>query len=97
MRPKKINKKLSLNKKTIAHLANAEKRMIRGGVEDTVGCPLTFETECASCACTDPGYNTCNSCAVSCANFGTCEPFCGGGPTGGNEPITFSRIQELCY
>ena len=42
MKTKKFNKKLSLNKTTVANLSNYELNHVRGGV-------FTFETVCPTC------------------------------------------------
>ena len=48
MKPKKIEKKLFLNKKTIAHLNNGQLREVKGG--DTTVTLDTCQTYC-SCTC----------------------------------------------
>jgi hypothetical protein len=60
MKTKKFSKKLSLNKKTIAHLNDAHMTEVKGG-EDT------GQTGCILCAVT----HTCQTCPTKCIG-GTC-------------------------
>jgi hypothetical protein len=84
MKPKKIEKKLFLNKKTIAHLNNGQLGKAKGG-GDTTSCDTceTCQTNCSctcetcvwtvtGCYCT--GHKTCDTylCPVS----DTCPVFC---------------------
>jgi hypothetical protein len=55
MKAKKINKKLSLSKKTIADFDNLEKNRIYGGFEKT------REAECFSYGTTQCAYSWCMS------------------------------------
>lgn len=59
MKTEKLTKKLSLNKKTIAHLGKSAMNFVQGG------CP-----DCTCCNCPSINMATCNTC-VSCA---PCEP-----------------------
>jgi natural product precursor len=61
MRQKKINKKLTLNKETIATLAEEQMKRAKGGVSRTCGTHFcyTLELTCDSCinsecACSNP-------------------------------------------
>jgi hypothetical protein len=46
MNSKKFEKKLVLNKETIAHLDNLELSAVRGGVENTNSCPTECDDSC---------------------------------------------------
>jgi hypothetical protein len=73
MKPKKFNKKLFLNKKTVANLNNWQMTGLRGGkaTEDSV------EVCCPSQTCqTDCDQNTCGQY--------TCERYCTWEPPKGN-------------
>jgi hypothetical protein len=48
MKQKKFDKKLNLGKKTIAHLNDDEKAMVKGGYFNT-NCDATCYTWCAGC------------------------------------------------
>jgi hypothetical protein len=93
MKPKKFNKKLALNKKTIVNLNHGQLGNMRGGFTLT---PCTDETcritVCASCETCDTCGNTCisalqrgiccvtlgeNTCEVGCTEMGT---VCGSQP-----------------
>ncbi len=54
MKTKRFEKKLALNKKTIAHLEPGEQSVVKGGVEMTYSCGGTCVT-CVTC----PNHNTC--------------------------------------
>lgn len=71
MKQKKIIKKLSLNKKTIAHLNNTEMRYANGGGPVTDKCPITHPYYC-------PTVETCeNSCGgTACESVCTSDPCC---------------------
>jgi natural product precursor len=62
MKTKKLNKKLTLSKKTIAHLENSEMNAARGGETEPVLCIFT-KKECSEVPCpvTWPGH-TCIDC-----------------------------------
>lgn len=46
MKQKKINKKLVLNKQTIAHLSRSRMKGAKGGGTIFTVCPVTIEEEC---------------------------------------------------
>lgn len=58
MKPKKLNKKLVLNKKTMAHLNTNDQGRVQAGID--------YDTD----FCTPPGIcpntKTCNNCTVTC-------------------------------
>jgi natural product precursor len=54
MKPKKFDKKLTLNKKTISNLANGEMNDVYGGRPHTYQ-PCTNGTACVTCTC-DPTW-----------------------------------------
>ncbi len=62
MKTKRINKKLTLNKTTIARLDNRAMVLAKGGVVTALACTLItrFWPECcsegAASGCTDPDY-----------------------------------------
>ena len=71
MKQKKFNKKLSLNKKTIANLSNGEKGNVVGGhdsktcfIESICMCPLP--TRLPTCP------ETCDTCPSACSAAGNC-------------------------
>ncbi|NIM13661.1 MAG: hypothetical protein GTO45_16205 [Candidatus Aminicenantes bacterium] len=62
MKTKKFEKKLELNKKTIANLSNGQLGLVKGGDKNV---PVESESECC-------GTNTCGSCDTCL----TCEATC---------------------
>jgi len=49
MKPKALSKKLTFNKKTVAHLDNGKMKVINGGLRTlwpSPGCPSKIHTEC---------------------------------------------------
>jgi len=65
MKPKSFEKKLSLNKKTIAHLSSNQEKKILAGAEETVNCsalPCTGPTWCRRGCPTFMGCPTCTVC-----------------------------------
>jgi len=76
MKPKKINKKMTLNKKTIANLSNGEMKLAVGG-ETLKECSSPCETQLPLPRCTVTVEPTCST-----ATFDTaCEtypPMCQG-------------------
>jgi len=68
MKTKKLSKKLTLSRKTIANLNNRDLGNVRGGDAETNICLPTNNTVCGTvCTC----YNTCNN---TCPN--TCPRTC---------------------
>ena len=64
MKTKRFDKKLVLNKKTIAHLVNGEMKAVEGGVLITYTCPdtcRTCPTDCKTCGAMT-GYPICYAC-----------------------------------
>jgi len=79
MKPKKIEKKLWLNKKNIANLNGNMMGKLHGGVENTqtIPCCLGTYTACTEYPCnTDQSCVTCETCATcetqACATCKTC-------------------------
>jgi hypothetical protein len=76
MKSKKFQKKLSLNKKTVADLNPGAMNGVRGGGTVTsvnVVCIPTALVCTVTCTC--PTINTCETYCGTCAtNCGTCEP-----------------------
>jgi hypothetical protein len=71
MKPKKLKKKLSLSKETIANLNSEVLRNVRGGVVVvTDPCPVTGKTDCDTNCIHSECYHY--SCAAGCTV--TCEP-----------------------
>ena len=66
MKPKVFNKKLSLNKKTIADLKNGEMNNVHGGINDTVA---------ISCTCVITGG--CCPTQITCGPTGNINCRCG--------------------
>lgn len=75
MKPRNFNKKLSLNKKTIAHLNNYDMKTLRGGIDPVTHtcsegkpCPDTYtQVPYATCTCfTNCYYSICTEC-IDCA------------------------------
>ncbi len=65
MKPKSFEKKLSLNKKTIAHLSTDQEKEILAGADKTVNCshwPCTGPTWCERTCDTFMGCLTCTVC-----------------------------------
>ena len=73
MKPKKLNKKLSLSKETVANLCDHEIKKVKGGFRETweqticiictntcVGCPTVGCTKVITCGC--PTGATCYTC-----------------------------------
>jgi hypothetical protein len=83
MKPLKLNKKLSLNKRTIVNLNNHEMKNAYGGVSgpDTTCLSFFIETKPA------PTCETCETC-VTCQTCVTCVPTCQSGDT--------TILPELC-
>ena len=71
MKPKKVNKKLTFSKSTIADLNSKEVNDVRGGGTGGQNCSMKtcFLTECDTCIDTCP-----NSCFDTCIN--TCDYTC---------------------
>jgi hypothetical protein len=65
MKPKKVEKKLFLNKKTVADLNNQQMNRLRGGIPTTG----TGEVCCPSETC------SCETCFTDC-NQNTCPRYC---------------------
>ena len=81
MKPIIIDKKLVLNKITVADLNNDEKRRVRGGGtwEPTCTCPTERPTCQCTPACTDTCaatcvtcYTVCDTCQINCTQDMTC-------------------------
>ena len=82
MKQKKFNKKLSLNKKTIANLNNGEKRHVYGGKEtvankclDSNYCIVFDSNEtctCDTCTCDATCPASCETCPSACSLGGAC-------------------------
>jgi hypothetical protein len=71
MKTKKLNKKLVLNKKTIAQLTMDKSNSIRGGLTRTVGGPFCPTGECSALCDT---YDDCEF--PRCTDWGTsCTPY----------------------
>lgn len=67
MKPKKLNKKLSLNKTTIADIGNNVMSAARGGVATDNSCYITERCNTEFDTCTDPQLCQCtNMCTVLC-------------------------------
>jgi hypothetical protein len=65
MKPKSFEKKLSLNKKTVAHLSNGQEKKIMAGKPPSVDCsylPCTGPTWCQRTCPTFMGCPTCSVC-----------------------------------
>ncbi len=63
MKPKKLKRKLSLNKKTIADLSNGNMGLVLGGRPATSNiCPIT-QCGCPTDTCTCQTCETCQTCA----------------------------------
>lgn len=75
MKTKKFNKKLSLNKKTIANLVNKELNDVRGGISEGTDCGFC-NTEGIACRpttqCTGGCVETDFTCPASCDTWDTC-------------------------
>lgn len=69
MKPKKVVKKLLLNKKTVANLGNQQMNHLRGGIG-------TYDSEEACC----PTQRTCQT---DCDQY-SCERYCSWAPPKGN-------------
>jgi len=63
MKTKTFEKKLVLNKKTIAHLEAREQNAVKGGDKLTATCPISY---CGVCPPSDP---TCETCPSPPSNF----------------------------
>jgi hypothetical protein len=79
MKTKKFRNKLTLNKKTIAHLDMDKMKNAYGGVKETITCPIT-NTDCTcvnTCpnTCGDTCWTWCAVCPTECT-CGTGVPFC---------------------
>ena len=97
MKTKKFEKKLALNKKTVANLNNVQLSNVKGGgvipSDPGFACLPTFET-CGTCAATcDTCFTecvtcvTCVSCQETCDGY-TCDgKLCNQNPIPTNEPI----------
>ncbi len=69
MKPKKFNKKLILNKKTVSHLNNMEMGNANGGGGETgIGCPIPDTRNC-----TLPLQNTCDGCGSGILTIICCD------------------------
>ena len=68
MKTKKINVRLTLNKKTVANLNTQDMHSLRGGVESYDSCAFTREWECPTdFTCTDPKMCECTwTCTMPC-------------------------------
>lgn len=70
MKPKKINSKLSLNKKTVANLSQAEQSLARGGTGTQRTCHDSLGTVChfSECLthCQSIPVDTCATCSCAC-------------------------------
>jgi hypothetical protein len=80
MKPKKVNKKLALNKKTIAHLGDDVLNGARGGVSlGTICCPDVRPS--MTCVTPNTDYYTCVAQTCDCTQWETCGctwlPTCG--------------------
>jgi hypothetical protein len=66
MKTKKFDKKLLLNKKTIAHLDNGEMLDLRGGISgsrcDVETCPLLCPPETGWVLCPSAPWTNCTAC-----------------------------------
>lgn len=76
MKPKKLSKRLSLKKKTVAHLGNGQMGHIKGGDIPASEFPCDPRTlRISFCVC-PPTQDTCNSCQGTCVSCGTCMETC---------------------
>jgi hypothetical protein len=73
MKTKKFEKKLTLNKKTIADLSNSQLGIIKGAIQSFPG--LTCPTV-SLCICKITGCTGCQTCADTCTCVTTCFPVC---------------------
>ncbi len=76
MKPKKFNKKLSLNKKTIANLSHGQLGNMRGGFTPILctgeTCRITLCATCETCDTCD----TCDTCGNTCVSALQRVPCC---------------------
>lgn len=73
MKTKEIKKKLFLNKKTIAHLANGQLGHAKGGGQ-TTSCPYETCDTCGTCDCVPTGQDPTQDCSGDTCN--TCHKLC---------------------
>ncbi len=66
MKPKRPNKKLSLNKSTVADLNGREMKIVKGG------CDYTQPQSCQSIRLCPTEFTCATDCGATC--LGTCEP-----------------------
>jgi hypothetical protein len=69
MKPKKLSKKLGLNKKTIADLNGSQMEHLKGGIDTP---PVCWETDAQSNCPTMLTCNTVCSCPSACSLGGNC-------------------------
>lgn len=70
MKPKKLKKRLSLNKRTIATLRDYEKKFVKGGE------PATIDTDCGTCVTECGTCDTCDDPTCATCSCGTCYATC---------------------
>jgi hypothetical protein len=87
MKPKKINAKLFLNKKTVANLSNTEQSRVKGGTGTQEGCEQSLGTICyfSECLthCMSRPVDTCDTCTCGCNKI--------------SHPLICLTIGDLCF
>lgn len=77
MKPKKSVKKLTLNKNTVANLANKDMSYLKGGAQTIDTCRATLGCDTNFAACTDFICNCTFTCTLPCPQtLDSCSPYC---------------------